>query len=403
MIIENSIKDREAYEMFRRALQDLLLFFPLCGLSYLGEAVEVVEDPTIDTMATDGRRVHYAPKWIKKNEHDGRVFDTLHEWLHIFFNHVARCGDRNRKVWNIAADIVVVREACSILSRDGGKQWKPPEDGVIPPEWAKDMTAEQIYDALIEKKHPMPAPAKGKGEIEKGTDFLFDRDAENKSTVGQEEEEFRRKFTEELQQAVLIQQQVKNQTLEQMFGKTVSSRLEEIIKGSVPWSRLLRGRLLADMGYDMPTYAPPKARYFPDITLPSMRSVKEQKLLLAIDVSASVGPTLMKTFISNVMPAAMRATETIVVTFDAVVREVHRTKHPAKILENVKFLSGAHSHTSVRGVFELYDKFKPKACACLTDGHIFLPERAYPNTIWVIPQNGRPQPWGRNFFMDVSW
>jgi len=125
--------------------------------------------------------------------------------------------------------------------------------------------------------------------------------------------------------------------------------------------------------------------------------------MLLIDVSASVGPTLMSTFKSNVVPAAMRAHETIIVTFDAVVREVVRTKHPKRALDQVQFLTGSHSHTSVREAFELVEKFQPKALVCLTDGHVYLPEKPYPQTIWVIPQNGKKQPWGRNFVMDVSW
>jgi predicted metal-dependent peptidase len=401
VIIEDSIKDKEAFELFRRGLQDLMLFFPLCGLSYLGEAVEVREDTSIETLCTDGRGIYYSPKWIKNIEHKGRVFDSLHEWLHIFFNHVARCGDRDRHVWNIAADIVVVREACRILSRDGGEVWEAPTDGVIPPDWAEDMTAEQIYDELISRHQAMPKRGPGQGEHEKSEDFLYEKHPHSLS-VGAEEE-FRRKFTEELAQAVLIQQQINNKTTAELFGPTIATRLEEVLNGKVPWSRLLRGQMIDDMGHRVPSYAPPNKRYFDEITLPSMRSTKEERLVLLIDVSASVGPTLMSVFKSNVMPAAMRAKETIVVTFDAVVREVVRTKHPKKVLDQVKFLTGAHSHTSTVGAFEIVDKFRPKALACLTDGHIELPDKVYPQMNWVIPQNGRPLPWGRNFVMDVSW
>lgn len=401
MIKESSIKDHEAFGLFRRGLQDLMLFFPLCGLSYMGEAVEIVEDASIRTLATDGRSVFYSPEWIKSIDHDSRVFDTLHEWLHIFFNHVLRRGDRDHKLWNIACDVVVVREACTILTRAGGKVWEPPKDGVIPPAWAKDMTAEQIYDEL-DKQH-QSVPKNGHGQQHYPEDFLYDRAELNADIHVGKEEEFKRKFQEEMAQAVLIQQQINNKTIEEMFGPTIAKRLDEVLNGAVPWSRLLRGQLLADIGYEMPTYSPPNRRYFPEIPMPSMRSTKEERLMLLIDVSASVGETLMGTFKANVIPAAMRATETIIVTFDAVVREVVRTKHPRKALDQVKFLTGSHTHTSVRGAFELVDKFNPKALVCLTDGAISLPSKPYPKMIWVIPQNGVVLPWGRTFKMDVSW
>jgi len=396
MIDERSITNKEALHAVKQALQDLMLFFPLCGLSYFGEAVQVREERSIRTLMTDGRRVFYSPDWINGITPNARIFDLLHEWLHIFFNHVARTGDRNKKTWNVAADMVVVREACLILSR-GGNIWTAPPDGIIPQPWAADMTAEEIYDELM-KQQSLPA-GKGSGEHESGEDFA---EPEHDPSVG-EEEDFLRTFMEEIAQAVLIQEQITSTPKSEMLTKAIRDRLTDLEKSTVPWSRLLRGTLISQMGQVAPTYSPPRMRYFPAITLPSMRSLKEEKLIILIDVSTSVGPRLLKTFVSNVLPAAQRANEVMIVTFDSDVRETIRTKNPKAVFSSLTFQPGHHKYTSVVSAFDIVEAYKPKAIVCLTDGEILLPTKTYPQTLWVIPQGGRSQPWGRNFVMDVSW
>ncbi len=125
--------------------------------------------------------------------------------------------------------------------------------------------------------------------------------------------------------------------------------------------------------------------------------------MIAVDVSASVGETLMNKFIANVMPAACRAETTHVITFDEVVREHVATRNPRSILSQVRFESGAHRYTDIRPVFKLVDEIKPTAIAALTDAWVTYPETPYPQTLWAVPVNGGTPPWGKVFEMQVSW
>jgi hypothetical protein len=411
VINTSSVTDKEAHELFRRALRDLMLRFPLCGLSYLGAAVEVREERGCQTMATDGRIVWYDPEWMHKCDERGRVFDTLHEWLHIFFNHVARMGDRDRKLWNTACDIVVVREACRILSKQNDT-WLPPEDGVQPPLWADAMTAEEIYEELKRDPARIPKiPANTSGTQRPGAQQTPDprpgtrqpSDFREGQHTEVQEANFRHQFTKELAQAAFVQQQISRKTPEELWGSLVSSRLEEVLRGKEPWGRLLRGNLLTAMGDEFPSYAPPSLRYYPEIILPRMLSRTEKTLLIAVDDSASIGTALHKEFVANVMPAALRAKTVHVLTFDAIIREHIVTTKPRKVLDALKFETGFHSHTDVRPVFELADKIKPTATVIFTDGLVVLPTKPYPKTLWVLPQNGIKPPWGRYHRMEVSW
>jgi hypothetical protein len=387
MINENTIKDDEAYQYVREALRDLMLFFPLCGLSYLGEAVEIREDARIPTLCTDGRRVWYSPKWIKGITHDARIFDLLHEWLHIFFNHVHRRGDRDPDLWNTAIDAVVVSEACSILSRHG-RVWTPPSDGVIPEPWMKGLTAEEIYDGF--KKHPAP-PYK-----------LHDQHNYDSAEDLLDDDNFRHVFVQEMAKAALVQSQVQGAPANILYGDLIGSRLGQLSNPTVPWGALLRGTTINELGDDDISYSPPSAR-FVDVIMPRPVSVREDKLVILVDVSASVGETLFGAFKSNIVPAASRAEETVIITFDAVVREIVRTKNPGKVLDEIKFSTGYHSGTSSVEAFEELRRHNPRAAVCMTDGYIQYPETPWPGMIWVIPQNGHRPPWGRIFTMEVSW
>lgn len=400
-MIEERTFTKEALAHTEDAVTDLVLRAELMGLSMLGEAIRIRQDDSVRTMCTDGRVIRVSQPWLEKNGLRGNVFDLLHEWLHCFCNHVARRGDRDPKLWNIACDIVVVRMASETLSRPGDL-WKPPEDGVIPPDWAKDLSAEEIYDRLVQdpKLGQACMPKPGDGEHQCAGDFDYESADE---MTEQEEQEFYQKLTEELAQAQLIVQMSTGKTIEERYGSAVASRLNDVLRGTIPWGKLLRGDLIDAVTKEFATWAPPKRKYYPLLIMPSYHSFLERKLLLGIDVSASVGQDLMKAFIANTMPAALRAKETIIVTFDQVVREVVVTRRPKTVLEQVKFLTGVHSYTDVRPVFELVDKYRPSGVAIMTDAYLAYPERPYPSTLWAVPKGAGVPPWGKTYTMERSW
>lgn len=386
MLMESSVRDREAASLFMQGVQDLLLYFPLGGLSYLGEAVRIEEKPLNSTMCTDGRSVFYHPEWVKAQTRDDLTFDILHEWLHIFYNHVERRGDRDPKLWNIAVDMVVVEQALRIF-RTGGRHWNPPATGVIPPSWSLGLTAEEIYEHLKDDASKRPK------EDSKGSCHM---DLLPELAVSAQEE-FRQKFLGEIQQASLIQEAAGKK-----LPTAIRNRLEDLTKNFVPFGRLLRSYTEKALGADRMTYVPPNKRFFPRFTMPSFRAEIVPRLGLLIDVSASMGPKLMSAFKAAVVPAASSAEETMVVTFDQIVREEVRCKSPRKALNAVQFRTGSHSYTSAEKAFERIASFQPTVIVCLTDGKIRLPKERK-NVVFAIPENGVVPPWGKTFKMSLTW
>ncbi len=78
---------------------------PFFGTLALFAELRVTDD--IDTAATDGRVLWFNPVFVDKlatNELCGLV---AHELLHAALQHVYRRRERDARLWNIAADIVV--------------------------------------------------------------------------------------------------------------------------------------------------------------------------------------------------------------------------------------------------------------------------------------------------------
>lgn len=391
-----------------KAASSLVIRLPFFGYLLFGTGVRVIGSK-LPTMATDGTRIMCGVSFVLAESIDIVMFGLLHELVHVYFAHPGRRGGRDPKVWNVAADIYV-NGLCSELLSDNGRKWSVPEQFIQPQAWADGMTVEEIYESLLRQQQADPQAMRqylpkpdGNEEISNGSDMVEPSDDE-KSAGGEEGDpqssaEWQEAFREDISRAKAL---AENSPMHKPLPGAVITRMDKIMKASMPWGSLLRGSLADSLGWDEVTYAPPKMKYYP-IILPQTRQLKERVLLLGIDVSASVTQELIKIFISNVQSAAARATKTIIVTFDQVVREQYETTRPRDIFSHIKFNSGAHSYTSAMGVFEIADKVKPSAICVLTDGYIEHPEKPYKNTIFVIPEGGNRLPWGRVYTMEHPW
>lgn len=371
--------DKQATDAVRTALSSLVFRFPLAGFSLLGQAIHIVERDIPDApCATDGRKIYYSPGlFMEFDEHD-RVFLLLHEWLHVFGNHHARGAGRSAGIWNDAIDRKVNREASTCL-KAGCPNWL-----IQPEDWDENLTAEQVYDLLASRDRPVV-----------GKPCLL---LEPEGTTGPDEQQFLTQFSQELAQAVHLVEQMRRTVPE-----VLRNRLGQILRGRIPWDRLLRADSVALMGNEYVSWSPPNRKYYP-LLLPKLKARSVKKLVIGMDVSASMPDWLVDRFISNITPAAQRAQEIVVVVFDEILRDRFTTRNPRMILDRVKFESGAHSYTDARPVFEVAEEVRATETIVLTDGWVELPKTPVPNTLWCIPEGGHPLPWARkNYVMEVAW
>lgn len=394
-------------EAFNRRLtkagSSLVIRLPFFGYLLFGSGTKVLAESDRRTMATDGVNIYVGIGFVMTEDIDIVMFGLLHELIHIYFGHAGRRGDREARRWNIAIDIFTNMQCADLLGSEVGGRlvpWVVPKRFIQPQTWAIGKTVEVIYDLLkdFEKQDPdfiknlLPGE---EGEISEGTDII----PTPQGGDPQDNKEWQATFRDDVAHAKALAEKAPNQ---QPMSKAVKSRMDKIMRPTLPWGSLLRGTLANDLGFDEATYCPPKMKYYP-LILPQTKKTKERILAILVDVSASVTDELIRIFITNVQAAAMRATETIVITFDQVVREHYKTKMPRQIFSKVKFMSGAHSFTSAIVAFELAVVAKPSAICCLTDGYIELPETPAKNTTFVIPEGGKQQPWGKHYVMEHPW
>lgn len=382
-MISNSARDTAALDLIRKAMAQVLLRLRLIGLTYLGRSIVVREDETAKTLCTNGRVVMYSPTYVKTLQPLHVEMALVHEWLHVFGNDVMRGVGRDRDLWGIAVDIHVNGEVARMFGAKIPPTWIQPEA------WARDMSKEQIYEELL-KNERTPA---------KGTDLVDDL-VEN---AHEDLEEFVEDFRGDLAGAMEIVKAMESaDQMKARYGGKLLSRFEKIMRPTVPWGRLVRGRLDTQLRGRKLSWAKPNIRHWPDMVLPTYRGSSVPILVIGVDVSASVDQHSMNQFASNVAPAAALARQCYVVTFDAAVREVVKTNRPRDVLKQVKFLQGRHSHTDARGVFEVAERVKATAVVVETDGAIMLPDKPFPETTWVLNNEVR-MPWGKSYVMERGW
>lgn len=137
--------------------EDLVQFkiMMLRAMPFYGDIMtklSIVEYPSIPTAATDGLRIMYNADFMKSLDVAERNFVFMHEVFHVLLRHTVRKKERNPKLWNIAADIVVndmLKHRLEPNMNKAGIPFKAPKNGVFA-EVTFSESVETIYDKLVQ-------------------------------------------------------------------------------------------------------------------------------------------------------------------------------------------------------------------------------------------------------------
>jgi predicted metal-dependent peptidase len=127
-----------AKEALSLARARLLLDHPFFGV--LALRLELCENPSIPTLAVDGKSIFYNPDFVLGLSDRLQVSAIGHEVMHCVLNHVGRVGQRNPIKWNRACDYAI-----NPLLKEAGMQLG---SGWLYDQAYLGMTAEQIYTML---------------------------------------------------------------------------------------------------------------------------------------------------------------------------------------------------------------------------------------------------------------
>jgi len=117
--------------------------------------LQIVEDPSVETMAVDGKHLFYAPKFLDTLTQAQIEAVIAHEVCHCAYKHHVRRGSRDFELWNEACDHPINLD----LQRAG---FDLPKPNLCDPQYDR-MSAEEVF-AIIAKKQAEQQKQQGQGQ-----------------------------------------------------------------------------------------------------------------------------------------------------------------------------------------------------------------------------------------------
>ena len=286
----------------------LILDKPFLGALVLRMPLEMADPAWCVTAATDAKKIYYNYDYINELHASETQFVLAKQALHCALSHFARRSHRIKHRWELACDYAVN----PLLVEEG---FTPPPGTMIEESFA-GMTAEEIYRCLQDKEDGDEDSTENE---EQGDDQTTDpTDSDNSSKPRQQQSSGTGSESESTSDgapppAPLTQQEQDNLTVQwqqrlagaaqqaQAAGKLSASMarmVEFMLQPKLPWRALLAKYMVANARDDY-NYSRPSARRGDPSIFPSLRS-SQVNLVVALDVSGSIGDEEMREFLSEI-------------------------------------------------------------------------------------------------------
>ena len=355
-----------------KAKTGLILEHPFIGSVAINMPFEL--DETIETAATNGKRVKFNPKFIEGLTDEELKFLVAHECLHPMLEHNYRRNGRSPMRWNKACDYVINH----LLDQE--KIGKFIQGGCLDSNIynAGNGTSDGIFNILPEDG----GNGGGDGPGGAGNDL---EDGEGSPAEQQQEAaEWKVKVAQAAQAA-------------KMMGKLSANMqrfVDEVLQPKVDWRDVLR-RFVQKAKTDERTFARPNRRFLSQgLYLPSVTGEVLGEIVIAVDCSGSIGQREINEFATEVKslkedgnPSALH-----VVYFDS---EVSHYEYFGRD-DEVHIEAHGGGGTAFSPIFKYLDDnaIVPVACVVLTDlcCDDFGDVPDYP-VLWVSNHSDKA-PWG---------
>lgn len=383
--------DRAVREKLVTARIGLLLRAPFFG--NLATRLELVNaDSWLPTAATDGRKFYYNTEFVNKLKPKELEFLFGHEVLHNVYDHMGRNGDRDRKLFNCAADFCV--NADLIDQRIGDKITPCLYD----PKY-KGWSAEEVYDDLYEKADKI--------DIQDLLDQLLDEHLDgNGDGDGDEEKDGKGRPRLSQSEKDAIKDEIREALLQaaQAVGagnlpSGVKRLIKDLTKPVVNWRELLEQQIQSTVKDDFSWMRPNRRSWHMDAVMPGMKPGTQIDVCVAIDTSGSISEQDLKDFLSEVKGIMESYDEyrVRVITWDT---EVY---NPAEYTSDnmsdiTEYEPGGGGGTDPHCVWQWLKEndIEPKKLIMFTDFCFFgwSPDEVkdYCDTVWVIKGNPEAEP-----------
>ncbi len=419
-------------QKFAKILLQLRSLRPFYSAIY--EVMPKVKTDSIDTVGVTTNKLYYSKKYIKSRDMDELIFVFLHEICHIALMHVARRGNRDKVLWNVAADLytnaVLVEEFKLEVEGDyyNSSFDYDDEDGVITrcpikfPRGAlycstidtdNDFVEEIYQDLENQAKDNGYNKATISGYLE-GETFEFEYKGSKSKDNIDEFSTFKADINPDKYINDLIDegkdQSVKNQESNNIVNdalvrvdmqgsgdskEKLRELSKELLKVKIDWRKLLKRYLIKSETKDSTFSNPDKRMYYQKAIYPGQGEQEYnflKGLKICIDTSGSVDDEELKNFMASVYKLTKQfKINAELVYWDNEVRSIGSFENYEQF-ERIKCLGGGG--TQPKSVFEYFEskkcKVKPYVIIIITDGYFsndwVTPrlKRKYRDTIWIM-------------------
>ena len=367
-----------AMEAMSAARRSLVLDNPFFGV--LSLKLELVEDNSHKTMATDGKRLYFNAEFALSLTHAERVGVVAHEVLHCANGHTWRREGRNGQKWNEACDYAInpiVVNAGMVL----------PKGGLLDPSF-EGKSAEEIYVLLPEEEPGGSGGSGGSGEPSCGE--VLD--------CPQEE-------TPELQAewSAAVLAAAKNAESAGKLPSGIDRLVDRIKNPPQDWRSILR-RFVQQSAQNDYSWRQPNGRFLhAGIYMPRLHAEAMGAMVVAVDTSGSIDDVTIGQFEREIdsISQEMRPEKIVVVYCDSAVCGIEEFLADDLVTLSPKGGGG----TDFRPVFEWVENegLTPACLVYLTDMLGKFPEYPpnYP-VLWGDTLGRKPAPWGEQVAVKCS-
>lgn len=341
-------------------------------------------DWSIETAATDGRRLLYNPDFVNKLTREERIGLLCHEVMHCAGKHFARRGERPMGKANIAMDLAI-----NPLIVDAGM--KLPKGGLMPgdgdfKDLPKNLAFEEYYARLPDEP---PEGGTTNGSDPGGCGGVIDAQ-DPEGTPADEAAQKQLEAEWSVNVAAAAQAAKRRGTISAGLDRFIGEALAPV----VDWRAVLREFITRPAKRDYNWKRPNRRHLHAGLYLPSLHSLELGEIVIAVDTSGSIDATTLQRFAGEINDISNQGASTITVLYhDSEICHVQTwTPDDGPLVLEPKG-GGGTSHKPVTDWIEQNATEPPACLVCLTDCHTSYPTTApsYP-TLWAVIGNKQAAP-----------
>lgn len=316
--VTNPATDSAVREKLITARISLLLKAPFFG--NLATRLKLVNaDDWLPTAATDGRNLYYNSEFVNKLPQKQIEFLVGHEVLHLVYDHMGRNGDRDRRLFNIAADYCVNADL------------KQQRIGDFIPIGLYDKkfdgwSAEEVYDYLYENAEKIDisnllkqvldehldedgedgnGDEEGNGEGKDGDakrpggkgDSDEEGDGEGKGRPGKMTAEEKKQLRDEIREAVL---QAAEAAGAGNLPLGVKRMINQLTNPQMNWREIIRQNIQSLVKNDFTWMRASRRSWHMDAVMPGTNFAETIDVCVSIDASGSMSDAMLRDILSEV-------------------------------------------------------------------------------------------------------